>query len=117
MKDESVTVTAEHKGYFEGLGIAECLLDTCANGMVVVFRLNHSDRDIGLVVENVVSAFSCTTSVEFSPDVDPAIGEGDFLAYLDLDVPARRFDIRRDELCADVAFAKVFFIHTTAYQE
>ena len=111
MKDEAVAVAAEDKGYFEGFGVAECLLDPCAGGVVVVLSLDDGDGDIGLVVENIISTFLCATGVEFSPDIDPSIGEGDFLANLVLDVPARCLDLGRDELGADVAFAEIFFVH------
>ena len=114
MKDEAVAVAAEDERDFEGFGIAECLLDACSDSVVVVFRLDDGDGDVGLVVENIVSAFLCATGVEFSPDIDAPIGEGDFLANLVLDVPTRRFDLGRDELCADVAFAEVFFIHAAS---
>lgn len=72
--------------------------------------------NVGLVVENVVSAFLCSTGVEFSPNVDAPICEGDFLANLDLDIPACRLNFGRDEFCADVAFAEFFFNHAASGQ-
>ena len=114
MEDEAVAVAAKDEGDFEGFGVAEGLLDACANGVVVVLCLDDGDGDIGLVVEYVVSAFLCASGVEFSPYIDAAIGEGDFLANLILNIPARCLDLGRDELGADVAFAEVFFIHAAS---
>jgi hypothetical protein len=67
--------------------------------------------DVRLVVQDVVSALPCPTSMDFASDVDPPIRESHFFANLGIDVPTRRYKVRRDELGANVAFAERFFIH------
>ena len=49
--------------------------------------------------------------MDFSPHIDATISEADFLTNLSVEIPARRYDVGRDELGADVAFAEGFFVH------
>ena len=79
--------------------------------MVVIFCLDESDWNIGLVVEDVVCKLRLTARDEFATNNNATLGEVDFLANLRYDIPARPFHGRRDELRTDIAFGKVFLIH------
>ena len=52
--------------------------------------------------------------MDFAPNIDAAVGEADFFANLGVNVPASRHEAGRDELGADVAFAKGFFVHAAS---
>ena len=88
-----------------GCGIVDGLLHAVADVVVVVLGLNDGDRDVGLVIKDVVSALGLAAGDEFSADDDASLGKSDFLADLRHPVPARALDGRADELGADVAFA------------
>ena len=57
-----ISIAAKHKGNVEGVRVAQCLLKSRLNRMLVVFGLDDCDRDVGLVVEDVVGAFSFSSS-------------------------------------------------------
>ena len=105
MKEEGIAIAAEDERDIERLSVAEGLLDAGVDRVIVVLCLDDGDRDIGLVVENVVSPLPCPTGMEFPSDLNPPIREADFFANLGIDVPTRRHEIGCDELGADVAFA------------
>ena len=111
MKDEAVAIGGKDKGNIEGYGVIEGLLHAVADAVVVVLGLDDGDRDVGLVVEDVVGALRLPARDQFSADDDPPFGESDFLADLHHPVPARALDGGTDELGADVAFAQVFLVY------
>ena len=78
--------------------------------MVVVLGLDDGDRDVGLVIKDVIGALRFAAGDELSPDDDAPLGERDLLAYLHHPVPARALDGGTDELGADVAFAKIYLV-------
>ena len=82
--------------------------------MVVVLRFDKCDRDVRLVVEDVVGEFCLTAGDQLSADNNPAFGKKDLLANLRQNIPARILHGRREELGADVAFGEAFLIHATA---
>jgi hypothetical protein len=71
-----------------------------------VLGLNDGDRNVRLVVEDVVGALDLTPGMQLAPDDDPAFGKGDFFPNLGVQIPARRGDGGRDEFAADVTFGK-----------
>ena len=79
--------------------------------MVVVLGFNDREGDVGLVVEDVISAFLGAASMDFPADIDTAIGETDFFANLGVEVPTSRHQARSDELGAYVAFALSPLVH------
>ncbi|MNE52866.1 hypothetical protein D3C80_1475590 [compost metagenome] len=87
VKEEAITIAGEHEGYVQRLCVAESLLHARANRVFVVLRLDHSDRQIGLVVENEVCTACFTTAVELAPDHDAAFGKADLLPHLFVHVP------------------------------
>src|SRR5438105_4803980 len=106
MKHKAVAIGREHEGNVESDGIVESLLHPVADAVIVVLRLDDSDRDIGLVIKDVIGAFGFATSNELPPDDDTSLGEGDLLTDLHHPVPACAFYRRADELGADIAFAE-----------
>ena len=79
--------------------------------MVVILSLDNGDRDVRLVVKNVVGPLSLAACMDLSPHINPAIGEIDLTADLEILVPAGTDDVRSNELSANVAFGEVFLVH------
>ena len=111
MEDEAVAVGGEDEGDIEGCGVIEAPAACRRRRVVVVLGLDEGDRDVGLVVEDVVGAFGLAAGDQLAADDDPALGEADLLANLGHLIPARLLDGRGDELGADVAFAEELLVH------
>lgn len=58
MKDKAIAVAAQHAGDIENVGILQTLLHTCAYGVLIVFGLHESNGNVGLVIEDIVGAFT-----------------------------------------------------------
>ena len=108
---KGITVAAENKRDVQGLAITQRLLDSRADRMVVVLGLDNGDRDVGLVVENVVGSLLLAARVNLATHIDSPVREANLLANLRVDVPPRRDNARRDELRTDVALAQAFLVH------
>jgi hypothetical protein len=50
--------------------------------MVVVFGFDQGDRDIRLVVKNLVGALGLAAGKQFTPHDNPALGKANLLANL-----------------------------------
>ena len=111
MKMEAIAIAAEYEGDIQRISVAEGLLNSSTHRVLVVFRLDDRDRDVGLVVENIVGASLLSACVEFPSDINFAGGEAYFLTDLSVYIPASRHDSGRYELGADVAFTEVLFVH------
>jgi hypothetical protein len=72
--------------------------------------IDKGDGDV-MVVKNVVSAFCPTARDEFAANDDAAFGEGHLTANLGSLVPTSLYQRRCNVVGANVAFAKVFFLH------
>ena len=68
MEDKAIAVRREHKRDVERHRIVERLLHTIADAVVVVLGLDDGDRDIGLVIQDVISALRFTSGDELSAD-------------------------------------------------
>jgi hypothetical protein len=110
LSDKPVAIGRKNKRNIEGYGVIDGLLHAVANAVVVVLGLNDGDRDIGLVIKDVISALRLPARYQFSADDDASFGKSDFLPNLHHPVPPRAFDGGADELGADVAFAKVLLV-------
>ena len=66
-------------------------------------------REIAVFAE--VIALLRAASVDFSSHIDSTISETDLFANLSVEIPASSNEAGRDELRADVAFTKGFFVH------
>ncbi len=64
-------------------------LNTSYRRLLVVFGLDHRDRDIGLVVKNVIRPLA--TTAEIALHINAAIDEADYFTDLLLHVPASFF--------------------------
>ena len=111
VEHEAVAVGGKYEGDVQRLGIFERLLHAVADAVVVVFRLDHRDRDVRLIVENEVGLLGLAARDQLAANDDPALGEIDLLANLQHLIPAGAFDGGQDELRADVAFGEASFVH------
>ena len=99
-------------GNVQDLGVVERLLHPVADGVIVVLRLDDGDRDVRLVVEDVVRELRLPPGDHLPADVDLALREVDLPPDLGVLVPTRALDDRRrDELRADVRFAEILLAH------
>ena len=53
--------------------------------------------------------------MQLTAHVNTAIGEANFLAHLQIDIPTRRLEGWSNELSADIAFAESLLVHTILY--
>lgn len=111
MEEEAVAIAGKDEGHLQGIGIGQGLLHAVAHGMLVVLGLDDGQRQVGLVVEDEVGAARLAPGMQPATDDDAALGEGNLLADLGVQVPARLDDGRRDELGADVPFGEVLLVH------
>jgi hypothetical protein len=112
VKDKTVAVGRKHKRNIQGGRVIERLLHAIADAVRVVFCLDDGNRNVRLVIKDVIRPLGLAAGDEFTSNDDAAFGEGHFLANLHHPVPARALDGGAYELGADVALAEVFFVHT-----
>ena len=108
--EEGVAVAADGKRHVERLGVVQPLLHAVADAVVVVLGLDDGDGQVGGVVEDVVGPLLLAPRVQLAAHDDAAVGEGDLLAHLGGEIPARLLQGRGDVLRADVAFRELFLV-------
>ena len=111
VKDKPVAVGGKNERNIEGYGIIEGLLHAVADAVVVVLGLDDGDRDVRLVIKDIIGALGLPAGDEFPADNDAPFSKSDFLADLHHPVPARALDGGTDEFGADVAFAQILLIY------
>ena len=111
MEYEAVTIGGKDEGDAERGGVFEALLEAVAHAMGIVLRFDDGERDIGLVVEDVVGALGFAAAHQFAAHNDPALGEAEFLADLQHFIPAGLAERGGDEFGADVAFGEGALVH------
>ena len=79
--------------------------------MRVILCLDQGDRDVVLVVEDVIRALGFAARDEPAAHDDAALGEADLFADLRELVPARPLQRGRNKLGANVAFAQGVFVN------
>ena len=84
----NVAVRGKHKRDVERGGVIERLLHSVADAVGVVLGLDQRQRNVRLVIEDVVGAFRLAARNQLAAHDDPALGEADLLADLQ-----RRFSI------------------------
>ena len=82
VEDETIAVRREDKRQLERPRVFERLLHAVADAAVVVLCLDHRERDVRFVVEDVVGALGFAAQDDLAPDDDTALREADFLAQL-----------------------------------
>jgi len=80
VKDKPVAIGRKYEWNIEGYGIIQGLLHAVTDAVVVVLGLDHGDRDIGLVIKDVIGALRLPARDQFSADADAPFGKSDFLA-------------------------------------
>ena len=75
VKQETVTIAAEHEGHLQHFGIAQPLLHAIAQGVFVVLGLDDRNRHAWLVEQNIVGALVLRTGVQPASDDDAPFGE------------------------------------------
>jgi len=108
VEEEAVAVGAEDERNVQDTGVVEGLHHASPYGVLVVLGLNNGNGNVGLEVEDVVSALGLAAGSELAFDVDFAVGEGDFFEELAELVPTGLFEGGRDVLGTDVALGEVF---------
>jgi hypothetical protein len=78
--------------------------------VVIVLRLNDGNRDIGLVIKDVIGALGFAARDELAADDDASFGEVDLLSNLHHPIPARAFYCGAGELGTDIALAEVLLV-------
>ena len=73
--------------------------------------LDQCQRDVGLIIEDIVGPLGLTASDKLAANDDAALGEADLLADLRHHIPSRLPQSWRDELGADVTFAEASLVH------
>jgi hypothetical protein len=81
------------------------LLHAVPDGMVVVPRFNDGDRDVRLVIENVVSELRLPSGHHPAPEMDLTLGEVHFLTGLGVVVRSTALHSWRVVFGADVRLA------------
>lgn len=101
MLQETVAIRAVHKRNVQHLGVFDGLLHPGSNAVPVIFRLDDSQWNIGLVVEQIVSALSFASGSNITTDDNTTVREvvaaKEILKALDLREGA--IDIRSCPTC------------------
>jgi len=84
---------------------------TNRSDVAIVFCLDNGNGNIGLVVQDVVSALRLSARHELSTNDNAPFGEGDFFADLQSPIPSALLNRRANELGTDVSLAEVSFVH------
>jgi hypothetical protein len=111
VEDKAITVRREDERELQRLRVAERLLNAVTDAAVVVLRLEHRQRDVRLVVEDVVGALRFSPRDELAANDDASLCKTDFLAKLSDLIPAGLPERGRDELGADIPLAELLLVH------
>ena len=116
--EKGVAIAAVGEGEIEQFGIFEGLLHAGADGVGVVFGLDHGQAEVGFVIQQIIGLAGGPALDGPAADDHPAGGEVDLFAELGQDVPfgsVWRPDNRGgDVLRPDVGFAELAFVHGDA---
>lgn len=111
---KAIAVAGEAEGHIQQLGIVQRLAHACANGVLVVFGLDHRQGNVGLVEQGVVGAqhrglvaVGFVATHHHAPRPQRVLPKN-----LVQTVPPCLLHGGADELVADVAFRKVGLVHS-----
>src|SRR5260370_11823141 len=85
--------------------------------VVVVFGLDDSNGNIGLVVEQIIDFFGFSAPYVFAPYDHPPFGKVKLLTDLSHQIPLRIVRTKKgrgNELCPHVRFSEFFLVHNGA---
>src|SRR5690242_20622351 len=111
MEYEPVAVRREDERDLQDFRVLQSLLHAVAYRVVVVLRLDDGNRDVRLVVEDVVGELRLPPSRHLPANMDLATSEVHLAPDLLVVVPSRSLNGRGDELRADVCFAEALLVH------
>lgn len=94
MFEECISVGTECEGNVQYLRVVERLLHTSTDGVVVVFGFHNSNREAGLIVEDLVDLLCFSPLYRLATNNDPPPGEIHFLPHLYEQKGTHRADIR-----------------------
>ena len=115
MLQETVAIRTVHKRDVQYFGIFNGLLHSRANAVFVILCFDDSQWDIGLVVEQIVCAFSLSSGRDISADDDATIREVVLHANLLLFVPAGALNGWGNELKFGVLLSHFMFFHKVVH--
>ena len=112
---ETIAIRAVHKRNVQHLGVFDGLLHPGSNAVPVIFRLDDSQWNIGLVVEQIVSALSFASGSNITTDDNTTVREVVLHADLFLLVPASALNGWGNKLKFDVLLSHFMFFHKVAH--
>ena len=112
---ETIAIRAVHKRNVQHLGVFDGLLHSGSNAVPVIFRLDDSQWNIGLVVEQIVSALSFASGSNITTDDNTTVREVVLHADLLLPVPASALNGWGNKLKFDVLLSHFMFFHKVAH--
>ena len=77
----------EHKQHTKCFGIIQRLLHTGTHAIAVFLGFDHCQRDIWLVIQDVIGTLLLTTGMQLAPHDDAPLGEAHFLPNLAMQIP------------------------------
>ena len=112
MHQKTVAIRAEYERDVEHFRIMQSLLHAIAKVVFVVLGFDDGNRDIGLVVQNVIGALGLTARVQLAAHDDTPFGEGDFFADLGVQIPTGLNDGWCDVFAANISLGQVLLIQS-----
>ena len=112
---ETIAIRAVHKRNVQHFGIFDGLLHPGSNAVPVIFRLDDSQWNIGLVVEQIVSALSFASGSNITTDDNTTVREVVLHADLLLPVPASALNGWGNKLKFDVLLSHFMLFHKVAH--
>src|SRR3990167_5295911 len=120
MYKKAIAIATNGKGGIQHFGIGQCLLHAVSDRKTCLLGFNDCNRYVGAGVQNKVSPLWAAfvfgildPSSQLAANHDSSIGEAYFFAELML-LPPCLHQRRRDEFCADIAFAELAFVHVVS---
>ena len=110
VEHEAGAVGREHERHVQGLGVVERLLHAVAGGVGAVLGLDHGEREVGLVVEDVVGPLPLAAADQPAAHGDAPLGKAHLPADLRALVPPGPAQGRRDQRRADVTLGKMILL-------
>lgn len=113
MDDETIPIRREDEGDVQRLRILQPLLDPVVHAVVAVLGLIERERNVLLVVMDVIDALGLASRDQLPPDEDAASGEADLLTDLRHLIPPGILNCRRDEFGTNVVFGDEILVNAS----